>query len=37
MTFPYIEAPALIPILALAAGCGWLAVRSFKGRYDGTD
>ena len=29
-----IEAPALIPILALAAGCGWLAVRSFKGRYD---
>ena len=28
------EAPALIPILALAAGFGWLAVRSFKGRYD---
>ena len=29
-----IEAPALIPILALAAGCALLAVRSFKGRYD---
>jgi len=29
-----IEAPALIPIIALAAGCALLAVHSFKGRYD---